>query len=72
METEILNGHKEVYAVIQGFTDNCTYSAEDFNSLELFFNKEDAELRVIELELEFLESGDSDYKYVYMEMVKIK
>ena len=72
MKTEILNGHKEVYAVIQGHTDNYTYSGENFNSLELFFNKEDAELRKIELELEFLESGDSEYKYVYMNMVKIK
>jgi hypothetical protein len=72
METEIPNEHKEVYAVIQGYTDNYTYSGEDFNSLELFFNNEDAELRKIELELQFLESGDSDYKYVYMEKVKIK
>jgi hypothetical protein len=58
--------------VIQGYADNCTYSAEDFDSLELFSNKEDAELRMIELELEFFESGDSDYKYVYMKMVEIK
>ena len=72
METEILNGHKEVYAVIQGYTDNCTYSGENFYSLELFRNKEDAELRMIELELEILESGDSNYKYVNMERFEIK
>lgn len=62
----------QVYAVIQGYTDNCTYSGEDFNSLELFFNKEDAELRQTELELEFLESGDSNYRYVYVNLVEIK
>lgn len=72
METEILNEHKEVYAVIQGYTDNCTYSGEDFDSLELFRNKEDAELRVIELELEILESGDNNYRYVNMERFEIK
>lgn len=72
METEILNEHKEVYAVIQGYTDNYTYSGENFNSLELFRNKEDAELRVIELELEILESGDINYKYVNMERFEIK
>jgi hypothetical protein len=62
----------QVYAVIQGYTDNYTYSGEDFDSLELFFNKEDAELRQTELELEFLESGDSNYKYVYVNLVEIK
>jgi hypothetical protein len=36
----------KVYAVIKGHTNNCTYSAEDFDSLELFFTKEDAELRI--------------------------
>ncbi len=72
METEILNGHKKVYAVIQGYTDNCTYNGENFDSLELFLNKEDAELRMIELELEILESGNSDYKYVCMGEFEIK
>ena len=62
----------QVYAVIQGYTDNCTYSGEDFDSLELFLDKEDAELRQTELELEFLESGDSNYKYVYVNLVEVK
>ena len=63
---------QQVYAVIQGYTDNCTYSGENFDSLELFFDKEDAELRQTELELEFLESGDSNYKYVYVNLVEVK
>jgi hypothetical protein len=62
----------DVYALIQGYTDNYTYSGENFDSLELFFNKEDAELRQTELELEFLESGDSNYKYVYVNLVEVK
>ena len=49
LNTETLD-IQEVYAVIQGYTDNYTYSGENFNSLELYRNKEDAELRVIELE----------------------
>ena len=62
----------QVYALIQGYTDNCTYSAEDYDPLEFFFDKEDAELRKTELELEFLESGDSDYKYVYVSLLEIE
>jgi hypothetical protein len=61
----------QVYALIQGYTDNCIYSGEDFNTLELFFNKEDAELRQTELELKILESGREDYEYVYVNLVDI-
>ena len=63
---------QQVYAVIQGYTDNCTYSADNFDSMELFFDKEDAELRKTELELKFLESGDSDYRYAYVSLLKVK
>ncbi len=61
----------QVYALIQGYTDNCTYGGEDFDTLELFFNKEDAELRQTELELKILESGREDYEYVYVNLVDI-
>ena len=61
-----------VYAVIKGYSDNCTYSGEDFDSLELFFDKEEAELRQIELELEIIEAGRSDYEYVYINSVEVK
>jgi hypothetical protein len=62
----------KVYAVIKGYTDNCTYSAEDFDSLELFFTKEDAELRETELELESLESGVSDYRFTRVQKIEVK
>lgn len=62
----------QVYALIRSYSDNCTYTAEDFDSLELFFNKEDAELRKIELELMILDSGREEYEGVYLKQIEIK
>jgi hypothetical protein len=62
----------QVYALIRSYSDNCTYTAEDFDSLELFFNKEDAELRKTELELEILNSGQEEYEDVYIKRIEIK
>jgi hypothetical protein len=62
----------QVYALIRSYSDNCTYTAEDFDSLELFFNKEDAELRKIELELMILDSGREEYEEVYLKQIEIK
>lgn len=62
----------QVYALIKSYSDNCTYTSDDFNSLELFFNKEDAELRKIELELVILESGMEEYEVIYLKQIDIK
>jgi hypothetical protein len=62
----------QVYALIRSYSDNCTYTAEDFDSLELFFNKEDAELRKTELELEIFDSGREEYEDVYLKLIEIK
>ena len=62
----------QVYALIRSYSDNCTYTSEDFGSLELFFNKEDAELRKIELELMILDSGREEYEDVYLKQIEIK
>jgi hypothetical protein len=62
----------QVYALIRSYSDNYTYTKEDFDSLELFFNKEDAELRKIELELKILESGREEYEDIYLKQIEIK
>ena len=62
----------QVYALIRSYSDNCTYTAEDFDSLELFSNKEDAELRKIELELKILECGRQEYEDIYLKQIEIK
>jgi hypothetical protein len=62
----------QVYALIRSYSDNYTYTTEDFDSLELFFNKEDAELRKIELELKILESGREEYEDIYLKQIEIK
>ena len=62
----------QVYALIRSYSDNCTYTSEDFDSLELFFNEEDAELRKTELELKILESGQEEYEDVYLKQIEIK
>lgn len=49
----------EVFAIIKNYTDDCTYSSEDFETLELYSSEEKAKLRVTELELDILESESS-------------
>ena len=61
----------KVYAVIQGYTDDCTYSGEDFDSLELFHNEQDALYRQLELEEEISEF-DKKYYYILVRSIKIK
>jgi hypothetical protein len=62
----------KVWAVIKGYSDNCTYTAEEFDSLEIFHNKEDAETRMLEWEVEFLEKGRENYDYVLMREIEIQ
>jgi Ser/Thr protein kinase RdoA (MazF antagonist) len=64
--------NNKVWAVIKGYSDNCTFTAEEFNSLEIFHNKEEAETRMLEWEIEIFEQGREDYDYVLISEIEIQ
>jgi hypothetical protein len=61
----------KVYALCQGYSDNCTYTADYFDSVELFYNEQDALYRQAELEDKIPEE-DKSYYYVNVRTIVVK